>query len=146
MKTVLSLLLILLSTPAFAQDAAKPPADMPADMKERLVLAAEFDKVRPIRTQIETTLVTLGETLPPAQKLKYLSDINKTFDYKAVETASVKALAETFTQDELKAMIAFYSSPAGKTAAAKMSAYEEKIKPEIARQLDAALAEIKFGK
>ena len=142
MKTILALLLIFLSSPAFAQDAAKPPADM----KERMVLAAQFDKVRPIRTQIETTLVTLGETLPPAQKLKYLSDINKTFDYKAVETASVKALAETFTQDELKAMIAFYSSPAGKTAAAKMSAYEEKIKPEIARQLDAALAEIKFGK
>ncbi len=148
MKIILPLFLILFSLPAFAAEAAKPvPAVAPAsDMKERLALSAEFHKLRPLRDQIDKTIIALGEKLPDATRPQYLSDMAKTVNYKQAEDASIKAMAETFTLPELKAMIAYYSSPEGRSAADKMSDYQHKITPAIAKALDDAIAAIKYGK
>jgi len=142
--------MILIASPAFAADAAKPaPAEAPkppADMAERMTLATKFHQVRPLRPQVDLTLDNLGKNMNPTVQAQYKKDIRAAFDYKKVEDASIKAMAETFTPAELKAMIAYYEDPAGKSAAAKMGDYEKKLSPVVEGAVNAAFLEMNYPK
>lgn len=142
MKILLAVFLLLLSGPAFAQDAAKPPADM----KERIALATQFHKIRDLKIQINKTLDTMGESLTPEGKTKYQSEMRRVFNYKVVEDASIKAMAETFTVPELKALIDFHSKPEGRSATDKMGEYDAKLMPTLKNAVDGALTELKYPK
>lgn len=132
-------LLLLFSIPAFAADA-------PADIKERTALAQEFHKVRPLKPQIDDTLALYGASLSKEGKANYERDIQKVFDYKAVEEASVKAMAETYTVPELKAMIEYYSKPEAHSAVAKNAEYVTKYKPAVRAALDKAMTDLVYPK
>lgn len=142
MKIFLTFLMLCFAFPAFAQETAKPPADI----KERTALALAFQKIHPLRPQIDRQLDALAENLPDDEQAKYKADIRKVFNYKSVEDASVKAMAETFTPAEIKATIAYYTDPAGQSAAAKMGDYQMKFTPAMKTALDAALVDLKYPK
>lgn len=139
MRLFIFIALLVFSVPVFA-------AAQPADIKERTALAREFHKVRPLKPQIDETLASFGASLPKEGKANYQRDIQKVFDYKSVEEASVKAMAETYTVPELKAMIEYYSKPEAHSAAAKNSEYVTKYKPAVRAALDRAMTDLLYPK
>ena len=54
-------------------------------------------------------------------------------------------MANTFTVPELKALIAYFGSPEGKSSQAKMGQYIDQVSPEVRKAIDAALVEAQFG-
>ena len=155
-KLLVTTVLVLISIPAFAkvaQVAVPVPAKVDtvvatvpsAELKERTTLAEQFAKVHPIKPRIDATIDMLGNGIAPEQRTKYFADMQKNLDYKTIEDASIKSMAQTFTPAELKKMIEYYSSPEGISIEKKTPDYEAKLQPAVKTALDAAITKIKYG-
>lgn len=148
MKTYLlisGLLVALSSSPLRAEDTPVAAPVSAAEMKERLRLAADFDDIRPVRTQINVDVQNMANRLPLAEREDFMKYVQVRLSYDKIEELSVQTMAKMFTVPELKAMIAYYGSPEGKSADAKVPAYRAVIVPEVAKHLDAAVMDAKLG-
>lgn len=135
MRGVLTfILLMLFAAPAFADMA-----------RERLKLASEFHDIRPLRDTINVAIENLAAGFSGTARENFISNMKLRINYDDLENQSIKIMAETFTVEELKAMIAYYGSDVGRAAESKAVAYQEKFSPAVKKALDAALAAEKFG-
>jgi hypothetical protein len=126
------------SMPVFAQEAVTVSAT-------RLELAGKMHEIWPIRTRIETAIEAVSESFPEEKRLEIKSAMRKAIQFDQVEEASIRAMAETFTEEELKAMIDFYGSEAGRSVSAKTADYEAALRPVLGQMLDKAMLDIRTG-
>ncbi|HEU4838357.1 MAG TPA: DUF2059 domain-containing protein, partial [Micavibrio sp.] len=115
-KLSLILALILFATPAFAQDSAPLGESVP---QSRLDLAQKMHEVWPIRTRMETAINSVGEAFPEEKRAEIKAALRKNIKYDQLEEASIEAMAETYTDEELEKMIEFYGSETGRSISAK---------------------------
>lgn len=143
---VTGLLLALSSSPLRAEEpvAADTPVSE-AEMKERLRLAADFDDIRPVRDQINVDVQRMANLLVAEERDDFMKYVQVRLSYDKLEELSIQTMAKIFTVPELKAMIAYYGSPEGKSADAKVPAYTAIIAPEVRKHLDAAVMDAKLG-
>lgn len=137
---VLALLAPFALSPGYAGEGRS--AD---DLQERIKFATEFHDVRPIRDVINRDVQRYAEQLPEADRENFMRYVQLRIDYVKIEELSIQAMAEIYTVPEMKAMIAYFGSPEGKSAEAKGPDYISKIAPEISRAIDAALLDAQFG-
>lgn len=140
-KLSLILALVLLSTPAFAQGEAAEPA---ASAK-RLELAGKMHEIWPIRTRMETAIDSVAEGFPEDKRVEIKAAMRKSVQFDQLEEASIKAMAETYTEEELTAMIDFYGSETGRTISAKTSQYEFALRPIMVQMIDKAILSLRTG-
>jgi hypothetical protein len=140
LKLVLTLLLVAL--PSLAGAAT----DDPPDLAERTKYATLFHDARPLRPLIDRQIDTFTQRVNPEEREDFLRHVQLRIDYDGLEDKSIQAMARLYTVPELKAMIAYYGSPEGKSAETKSDAYAAQIGPEIGKALDGALMDTRFGK
>lgn len=155
MKHILPLfaLSLMLSMPVMAQEEGTPvPAEgavsMPAEApipEANMALAKQMHEIWPIRTRIESAIDAVSERFPEDKQAQVKATIRKSIQYDQVEEESIKAMASTFTEDELKAMVEFYGSEAGRSISAKTQDYELAMRPVIVKMLDKAMLDLKTG-
>lgn len=149
LKLILALALLtpsaVLAADAPAPVAAPAAAVSAAEMKERIKLATEYHDAVNLRDIINRDIEKAGAGLTGDDKERYMRDIQLQIDYDKIEALSIKSMAETFTVPELKALIAYYGSPEGQMAQAKMDLYTGKVSPEIRKAVDTALMNAQFG-
>lgn len=141
-KLLLILALILFAAPAFAQDAAPAEGDV---SKSRLELAQKMHEIWPIRTRMETAINSVGEAFPEEKRAEIKAALRKNIKYDQLEEASIKAMAETYTDEELEKMIEFYGSETGRSISAKTADYETALRPIIVQMIDKAMLDLKTG-
>lgn len=163
MRLLLFIAVLLLSSPAFAQDAepaaepkaetvgemveaAKPPppADM-GDLQRRVELATKMHEFRPAREQVDNAVATIALKVAPDKRELFKIGMRNVLNYKAIEKVSIDAMAETFTEKELEAMVEYYSKPEARSVSDKYYLYQEKVSPEIVKMLDKAMMQVKTG-
>jgi len=157
-RFLLILPLLLFSVPAMAQEDGTPvdasaalkeapakPAVLTADEKERLELAGKMHEIWPIRTRVETALEAVSKNFPEERHDEVKAALRKAIKYDELEEESIKAMAQTFTAPELKAMIAFYGSDEGKSISAKTADYELALRPVMTKMMDAAMLQLRTG-
>lgn len=133
--------LVFVSLPAMAQEAAS--ADEPS--KTTLELAQKMHEIWPMRSRIETALESVSEGFPQERRAEILATMRKSIQYDELEEESIKAMAEIFTEDELKAMIDFYGSETGRSISIKTGDYEAAIRPVLGKMMDKAMMDLKLG-
>lgn len=121
------------------------PSSAQTVSENRLALAHEMHQIWPIRTRMEDALDGIVKNFPEEKRAAILAAMRKSINYDLLEQESVKAMAEIFTEDELKAMVAFYSSDAGRSVSAKTNDYEEALRPVMTKMLDKAIMDAKMG-
>lgn len=141
-KLSLVLALVLLATPAFAQDEAPAETAIP---QSRLELAQKMHQIWPIRTRMETAINSVGEVFPEEKRAEIKAALRKNIKYDQLEEASIKAMAETYTDEELEKMIEFYGSETGRSISAKTADYEASLRPVIVQMIDKAMLDLKTG-
>lgn len=129
--------LVLLSVPAFAQDAAVS--------QERLQLAQKMHEIWPVRTRIESAISHVAVNFPEEKQAEAKAAMRKSIQFDQVEEESIKAMARVFTEDELKAMIAFYGSETGRSVSAKTVDYEMALRPIMTKMMDKAMLDLRTG-
>lgn len=135
------------SAPATTTDTAQATAPAVADsgFAQRLELAKKMNELNPAAKQIDSAIESVAARVSDVDREAFKSGMRNLLNYRALEQISINAMAETYTLEELKAMVDYYSKPEGKSAAAKVSQYQAKVQPEITRMLDRAIMNMKTG-
>lgn len=115
------------------------------EVARRLELARQMHELWPVRTRVEEALDILSEQIQPDKQLEFKAAMRKAIQFNELEAESVKAMADTFTTEELEAMVAFYGSKAGRSVSAKTKDYQLALQPIMTRMMDAALMDLKTG-
>lgn len=115
------------------------------DEAKRLDLAKQMHVIKPVQPEIEDAVRMLALRIPEDRREIFISKMLNAFDQKTLNGISVKAMAETFTVDELEAMIAYFSSEEGRSIDKKMPVYWALVKPEIAKLMDKAMMDVRLG-
>ena len=154
------LVLPLMAVPAFAQDSEAAQAEMTvegakgdatdqtsenqgSDFKE--ALAKEMHEIRPAAEQVDSAIDSVALKMQQASREGFKSKMRNLLDYRAIERISVSAMAETYTLEELEAMIEYYSKPEAQSALDKTAVYQQKVAPEIVRMIDRAVMQMRTG-
>lgn len=146
--------LIYAAPNAAAQDAAAPesqaeaaatPAKDDADYDRRVKLATELHTLRPTKPQVYDAIDRVSTMQPQADRAAFVTAMRNILDYRAIEKISVDAMADTYTAEELEAMVEYYKQPAAQSAMTKEAAYGQKVYPEIIKLLDQAMIKVRAG-
>lgn len=103
----------------------------------RLKLARDYVAILPIEEDIKKAIDDVLPRIPIEQRALYRSIADSGVDYNRVRTAAQLNLAEIFTENELKAMIDFYSKPEGKSIREKMATYDVRMNPVMGEVMQA---------
>lgn len=154
-------LFITLLSPVQAQEESQAPAvEEPAqegviesaddllgnkDYEARLELSRQMHEIWPVRPKIEAVLDRIIEQVEPQNRLRFKSAMRKAIKFNALEEASIDAMADIFSEAELKAMIAFYGSKEGRSVSFKTDDYERALQPVMTKMIDKALLDTRLG-
>lgn len=109
-------------------------------------LARQMHELRPARAQVEQAItIVAAQRVPDDKRAAFESALKNALDFKAIEKISIDTMAETFTADELAAMVEYYSRPEAQSAADKLPKFQQKVGPEIMRMIDRAMMQVKTG-
>jgi hypothetical protein len=81
----------------------------------------------------------LAAAVPEDKREAFKSMLTKHFDLDALLAAQKQSLAKIFTVGDLKAMIAYQSTPEGKSSLKKMGAYMADLMPVVQAELKKAM-------
>lgn len=166
---VLSALVLVLTQPVtvFAQDAVEPASEAPAEAEatveeadtaepaqqageaeifaKKLELAKQMHTFRPAAEQVDAAIESISERMRTSDAEAFKSSMRNLLNYRSIEQMSINAMAETYTEEELQAMVDYYSKPEAQSAAKKYKAYQDKIEPDIVRMIDSAVMKLRTG-
>ncbi len=145
LRICLFLLALMLSVPAMAQEDGVAVAAENAISPERLALAEKMHEIWPIRTRVEKAIESVSENFPEEKRAEVKAAMRKSIQFDQLEEESIKAMADTFTEEELKAMIEFYGSDAGRSISEKTADYELALRPAMTKMLDKAMLDLRTG-
>ena len=115
------------------------------DAVKRMELSKQLHEIKPIKPRIDRSIDQIASHLKQADQRTFAVTVKRILNYKAIETASIKAMAEIYTVPELEAMIEYYSKPEARSAAEKQDEYQDRLSPEITKMMDQALMEMRTG-
>jgi hypothetical protein len=127
------------------KDADQSEMSEDAAYERRLKLSRDMHKIWPVRPKIERALDKIAEQIEPQNRMRFKSAMRKAINFNTVEQTSIESMADIFTADELKAMIAFYGSKEGRSVSFKTDDYERALQPVLVKMLDKAILDTKLG-
>ena len=134
---ILWICLALPFAPALAQD----------DFGKKLELSEKMVELRPARIQLENALDVYIQNYmrrsSEEEQADFRAAILGVLNAETLEKITIDAYAETFTLQELEAMVEYYSKPEARSASDKQGELKDKIMPEIVRILDDALMRLR---
>ncbi|MFN3700296.1 MAG: hypothetical protein ACK4VI_02090 [Alphaproteobacteria bacterium] len=135
------------SEDAASESSASISIDDPdaATFPRRLELATEMHKIRPSAAQVDAAVESVAAQMPRMQADSFKASMRNILNYRAIERISTHAMAETFTVEELEAMLEYYSKPEAQSAQDKFELYQNKISPEIVRMIDQGIMRMRAG-
>ena len=125
----IAVVLLALIGSAFASDVS---SDTP---ENRAKVVDEYLKVIPVKDLLDDMTEKLAATVPENNREAFKPMLTKHFDLDALVAAEKQSLAKIFTVGELRAMIAYRSTPEGKSSMKKMGAYIADLMPAVQAEL-----------
>jgi hypothetical protein len=114
MKTLIlaAALLLCAAAPAAAQEAPSP-GEMQAVREFLEVTRVRDNFARTVELMLESSMITGDEDLPPGFADLMREFMGEHFTYEVLEPGFVRVYTELFTEEEIRALTAFYRTPAG---------------------------------
>ena len=113
--------------------------------EQRMELSRQLHEIKPIKPRIDKSIDNIARQMKNTDQRAFAATVKRILNYNAIKTASIKAMADIYTLEELEAMIEYYSKPEAKSAAEKQDEYQERVSPEITKMMDKALMEMRTG-
>lgn len=156
MRYLLTLLAVLIVSPAYAQDEAAGSGETQVEAEQetaaddptyerRLELARQMHEIWPTRLKVEKALNHAASKMPVQNRAAFKSGMRQAIKYKLLEEDSIDAMVKVFTVEELEAMVEFHGSEIGRAVNSKIDLYQAEIAPSFTRMMDKALMDVKTG-
>lgn len=126
--------LVLISACSTAPNAAPQRTDTPKDRYADILL----DIVPPETMFAQLSLPYAQPYTTPDKQVKAHSNFMRNVDVSALNAIIREALIKHFTEDELKALASFYSTPEGRACMAKTAAFASDVVPACAHEANKA--------
>ena len=127
-----------LSLLAFSSIALAQSPDQNA-MARKLTLAKQYSEIVPVEDEVSKAIESLVVQVPKDNRVLFQSILERNIKVPQLKTASEVALSEVFTEKELQALIAFYSTEEGRAVREKMPVYQERLQPVLEQMVRDAL-------
>lgn len=118
-----------------------------ADLKARVKLARKMVELQPTGPQVEQAVDAYIKAnmngYSDEDRALFRQAMMNVINPKALDKATVDAYASTYSEDELEAMVEYYSKPEARSATEKQGEFAAKITPEIIRMLDTAVLRVR---
>jgi len=111
--------------PAYAADTTAPIAQTPA----HIALAKAYVAAVPVEDEVKAAIADMAQKVAPDQRALFKQLGETSVDYTRLRTSAEQSVAQVFTDDEIKAMTTFYSSPEGQSVRVKMKMYDALMAP-----------------
>lgn len=118
-------------------EEGKPAADLAA-WQRRLELAQKIQAIQPVRGQVESAIDKMAETMPAEKRASFRAEMLTVLNGKAVEKITQDAMADIYTEAELKTLLEFYSKPEAQSAKKKDQQYAQRVFGQILQLIDQA--------
>ena len=138
---LIAVFVLLLSVPVMAQEDAPLPVT-----PERLALAKQYVATVPLKAQITKAIEQMSQQVPVEQRVLFKELGAKSIDTDKLAASAAQAVAEVFTDEEIKAMTVFYSSPEGQSVRSKMPLYDQKMQPAMAQAMKDFMVKLQENK
>lgn len=109
------------------------------ELSKRLVLAKQYFEIFPMEDEIKEAIDQLVLNVPKSERVLFKTILERHIKIPRILAVSEMALAEIFTQDELRAMVAFYSTDEGKAIREKMPLYRQATDPILEQMVSDAV-------
>jgi len=106
-----------------------------SDMAEKLNLAKQYTQSVSIEDEINKSIEELVVQVPVDKRALLKSTLERNIKIDRLQSVSEMALADVFTLDELKALVAFYETPEGKAIKEKMPLYQSRLEPILGQMI-----------
>jgi hypothetical protein len=124
---LLLLVLFALSAPVGAQ-----AQDSPA---ERRAAAERYAEVSDLKRILSDSYQAMAQNLPAQRRDEFVGYMSRRTDLPKLNALMVDALVQNFTTEELKALAAFWGSPAGQAMIQKFPKYMGTFMPTLQMEL-----------
>jgi hypothetical protein len=114
---------------------------LPDNPENRAAAAKRFIEAMPPKELLQGMATRVAPNLPEKDRAIFVEVLNSPEMEKAASRICSEALAKNFTVGELNAMVTFYGSPDGKSAAKKFGPYMMGIMPQIQQEIKKAMDE-----
>jgi hypothetical protein len=138
MVSFVLLAIFAVSTNAYAEDST-------AEVNNKTLLAQNFFEIRPVAELANNAVASLAGAKPVHERALFARQMRLNMDYAQLERKMTAALLDTYTVDEIKAMVDFYGSDLGKSITAKGAAFEQAVSPILQQMLDQAFVKANYG-
>lgn len=134
MRTAIALLL-LTGAPALAAEA-------PDTLETRMAAAQKYAVAANLPKMLDDAFKAASQNLPEAEREKFLVLTKKYVRPEPLEAMTITAMVKHFTTRELEALAAFYGSPEGQSAIAKLGPYMAEVLPLVQAEMLRAVQEM----
>ena len=133
-------LFAVIAVPAHAEETATAAPDA-----ARVELATQMHDIWPVSTRVEEAISMVADDVPDNERDAFKSRMRKAIDQEELKRESIAAMAKTYSEAELKAMVEFYGSAEGRSISAKTEEYMKLLQPVMVKMLDSALLKMRTG-
>ncbi len=114
-----------------------------SDEDAKLKAAKRYLETTPISEMIIDMANKMAASIPSENREQFIRKLTKEVDIKKLEQATLAAMMQTFTLDELKAFADFYGSKEGRSAMAKFGTYMSRVMPAVQQEIMRAIQTVK---
>jgi hypothetical protein len=140
-RYLLVLVLVVLASACSDKRQDQSAKALPDNPENRTVVAKRYLEVMPPKEMLHEVANRVAPTLPEKNRKIFMDVMNSTGIEQTADRITLDGLVKYFTVDDLNAMVAFYGSPAGKSAYKKFSPYMGEIMPQIQQEVKKAVVE-----
>lgn len=115
-------------------------------VEERTKAATAYEKLVPVKDIVDGYFDGFKENPKIHAPDEDIEKMRAIYDYETTRLTQIQMLVKHFTLEELEAMIAFYSAPAGQSAMKKMPLFVNEFMPSIHSTVMAAVQKISLEK
>ena len=102
-------------------------------------MAKQYSQVVPVQDEVNTAIENLVLQVPKDDRVLFKSILERTIKVPQLQKTSEMALADIFSEQELQALVTFYSSPEGMAVREKMPEYQQRLKPVLEQMIRESL-------
>jgi hypothetical protein len=139
------LLVILVMVMASACSDTRPgqsAKSLPDNPENRAVVAKQYLEIMKPKEMLQSVAGRVVPRLPEQDRKSFTDIMNSPDIEKAAYRITLDGLVKHFTVGELNAMLVFYGSPDGQSAAKKYGSYLGEIMPQIQQEVKKAVEEV----
>lgn len=122
-----------------------PASGLAQDADTRRALAEQMIELTPPRPMVATAARDIASRMPQQNQVPVFEGLMRQFNFERMEAAMVDAMAEVFTEAELRRMVDYHSSPEMQAINEKMPVYQAMIEPMMKRLMDEAFMRARTG-